>query len=141
MIFFWLLLLWSSGRNFFRILSQTDLEVQDNLSFIKWKLISLKLILVFLLFCSFLSMYLGFPGGSVVKNPPIMQYEIDSITDSMDINLSKLQEVVEEHAIVHEVTKRWSQLRDWTTAIYTSTYKHGITFLYEKTLYRNTNDL
>ena len=57
-------------------------------------------------------MYLGFPGGSVVKNPPIMHYEIDSITDSMDINLSKLQEVVEEHAIVHEVTKGWSQLRD-----------------------------
>ena len=33
---------------------------------------------------------------------------LDSITDSMDINLSKLQEIVEDwgtwHAIVHEVT-------------------------------------
>ena len=46
----------------------------------------------------------------------------------MDINLSKLQEAVKDrgarHAIVHEVTKSWSQLRDWTTAIYASTYKH-----------------
>ena len=40
----------------------------------------------------------------------------ESITDSMDINLSKLQEIVKDkevwHAAVHEVTKSWAQLRD-----------------------------
>ena len=43
----------------------------------------------------------------------------DSITDSMDINLSKLQGIVEDrgawHAAVHGVTKSWTQLSDWTT--------------------------
>ena len=37
---------------------------------------------------------------------------LDSITDSMDMNLSKLQEIVEDrgawHAVVHGVTKSWT---------------------------------
>ena len=37
---------------------------------------------------------------------------LDSITDSMDMNLSKLQETVEDrgawHAVVHGVTKSWT---------------------------------
>ena len=37
---------------------------------------------------------------------------LDSITDSMDMNLSKLQEIVEDrgvwHAAVHGVTKSWT---------------------------------
>ena len=36
----------------------------------------------------------------------------ESITDSMDMNLSKLQEIVEDrgawHAAVHGVTKSWT---------------------------------
>ena len=45
---------------------------------------------------------------------------LDSITDSMDMNLSKLQETVKDRgawcAAVHGVTKSWTQLRDTTTA-------------------------
>ena len=44
---------------------------------------------------------------------------LDSITDSMDMNLRKLREIVKDredwHAAVHEVTKSWTQLSDWTT--------------------------
>ena len=41
---------------------------------------------------------------------------LDSITNSMDMNFSKLQEIVEDrgiwHAAVHGVTKSWRQLSD-----------------------------
>ena len=40
--------------------------------------------------------------------------QLDSITNSMDISLSKLREIVEDreawHATVHEVTKSWTRL-------------------------------
>ena len=41
---------------------------------------------------------------------------LDGITDSIDMNLSKLQELVTDreawHAAVHEVTKTWTRLSD-----------------------------
>ena len=41
---------------------------------------------------------------------------LDGITDSMDMNLSKLQKMVMDrvawHAAVHGVTKSWTQLSD-----------------------------
>ena len=44
---------------------------------------------------------------------------LDGITDSMDMNLSKLQETVEDrgawNAAVHEITKSQIWLSDWTT--------------------------
>ena len=47
---------------------------------------------------------------------------LDVITDSMDMDLSKLQETVENrgawHATVYEAAKRWTWLSDWTTTIY-----------------------
>ena len=46
------------------------------------------------------------------------QQRLESITDSMDMNLSKLQELVMDReawrAAAHGVTKSLTQLRDWT---------------------------
>ena len=45
---------------------------------------------------------------------------LDSITDSIEMNLSKLQEIVKDreawHAAVHTLVKGQTQLSDWTTA-------------------------
>ena len=47
---------------------------------------------------------------------------LDSITDSMDMTLSKLQEIIKDreawHATVHGVSKSWKQLSNWTTTRY-----------------------
>ena len=43
-------------------------------------------------------------------------------TDSMDMGLSKLQEIVKDegvwHAAVHGITRSWTWLSDWTTKTY-----------------------
>ena len=45
---------------------------------------------------------------------------LDGITDSMDLSLNKLQGMVRDrkawHTAVHEVTKSWKRLSDWTTS-------------------------
>ena len=47
---------------------------------------------------------------------------LDSITNSMDMNLGKLQKIVEDrevwHAAVHGVAKSQTQLSNWTTNTY-----------------------
>ena len=47
---------------------------------------------------------------------------LDGITDSMDMSLSKLRQIVRAweawHAAVHGITKIWTRLSDWTTTIY-----------------------
>ena len=46
---------------------------------------------------------------------------MDGITDSMDMSLSKLWEIVKDreawHTVVHGVTKSWTQLSNRTTTI------------------------
>ena len=52
------------------------------------------------------------------KGEGMAEDEMAEITDSMDMNLSKLQEIEKDreasHAAVHGVTKSWTQLSDWT---------------------------
>ena len=52
---------------------------------------------------------------------------LDSLPDSMAMNLRKLWKIVEGRgawrAVVHGVTKSWTQLSDWTTKSNCSLYR------------------
>ena len=71
---------------------------------------------------------------------------LEGITNSMDMNLSNLGEILKDreawHAVVHGVVKSWTWLNDWTTTTY-STLKHAILPLEENQntphTYRCTN--
>ena len=43
---------------------------------------------------------------------------LDGITDSMDVNLSELRELVMDReawrAVIHGITKNWKRLSNWT---------------------------
>ena len=63
---------------------------------------------------------------------------LDSITDAMDVNLSKLWERVEDRgawsAVVYGVAKSWTQLSDWmTTNVYMYIYACLCTCVYMHT--------
>ena len=61
------------------------------------------------------TLMLGGIGGRTRRGQPRMRW-LDGITDSMDVSLSDLQEMVMNReawrAEIHGVTKRWAQLRD-----------------------------
>ena len=45
---------------------------------------------------------------------------LDGITDSMDMSLSKLREIVKDgearHIVIHGIVESWTRLSNWTAA-------------------------
>ena len=63
------------------------------------------------------TLMLGGIGSRRRRGRPRMRW-LDGITDSMDVNLSELQDLVMDReawrAVIHGITKCWTRLSDWT---------------------------
>ena len=79
------------------------------------------------------TLMLGKTEGTRRRGQQRMRWS-DSITNSIDMNLSKLQEILKDreawHSTVHRVAKSWTWLRDWTTATTAITGKDMVLFSY-----------
>ena len=61
---------------------------------------------------------------------------LDSITNSMDMSLNKLQDIVKDReawgAVVHAVTKSQTQLSNWTTILFQIGFPFGLSQIIEQ---------